>query len=113
MPLDDAELYASGPADKNANQTDIQSLELSVAARQAAWGLVEHHQKGHAVAIRAQGHIEDALEDLTQQFMGFGTRRVIAEELAHALVSETLDHIGAFGDNRCKTTSGNDFGLRP
>ncbi len=79
-----------------ATPTELSSLDLSALVRQAAWGLVEHHQKGNPVEIRARGTSESVFESLTNQFMAFGTSRVIAEHLAQALVDETINRANDF-----------------
>lgn len=76
--------------------TELNSLELSPLTHRAAWSLVEHHQKGHKVEIKSRGHIEHVFEDLTEQFMSFGTTRIIASNLAQALVDDTVQRAEEF-----------------
>ncbi|MCI5060990.1 MAG: hypothetical protein MRY79_07960 [Alphaproteobacteria bacterium] len=81
---------------EEATPTSLTDLDLSPVVRQAAWGLVEHHRKGHKVEIRSRGTIDHVLDDLSTQFLAFGTSRVIAHKLAQALVDEALAHANGF-----------------
>ncbi len=78
------------------DNAELRSLDLSALARQAAWGLVEHHQKGNPVEIRSRGTADHVFTDLTTQFLSYGTNRVIAEHLAQALVDEAIDRASEF-----------------